>query len=74
MDTTHMEQVYSPPDISGATNQGTNGVTNQDQNKMPYIDLLPAYTDANNKAIENGSVPSYLEPLIRNYFSSLAPQ
>jgi hypothetical protein len=40
---------------------------------VPYIDVLPNYTEAYRRAIESGKVPASLQQLVKKYFSSLEP-
>jgi hypothetical protein len=41
--------------------------------RVPYIDVLPGYTEAYRKAVEAGQVPASLQTLVKKYFSSLEP-
>jgi hypothetical protein len=41
--------------------------------RVPYIDVLPGYTEAYRKAVEAGQVPVSLQALVKKYFSSLEP-
>jgi hypothetical protein len=52
----------------GATEPG-----NSNPNRVPYIDVLPGYTEAYRKAVESGQVPVSLRALVKKYFSSLEP-
>jgi hypothetical protein len=41
--------------------------------RVPYINVLPGYTEAYRKAVEAGQVPVSLQALVKKYFSSLEP-
>ena len=71
------ESVYSPSQTDGSSQAAgqRNGNTLQSgsggTSQVPYVEVLPAYTDAYHKAMDNGDVPVYLQPVIRDYFSAL---
>jgi hypothetical protein len=78
------ESIYSPLQPDGLAQPGANGQPASPGNgvlsngtagesQVPYIDVLPSYSDAYHRALDNGDVPVYLQPVIRDYFSSLAP-
>ena len=46
---------------------------NSNPSRVPYIDVLPGYTEAYRKAVEAGQVPVSLQALVKKYFSSLEP-
>ncbi len=46
---------------------------NSNPSRVPYIDVLPGYSDAYRKAVEAGQVPVSLQALVKKYFSSLEP-
>ena len=72
------ESVFAPqqsgtqtPQLNNGQGSQGNAITGTDQ--VPYIEVLPSYSDAYHKGVQNGDVPAYLQPVVRDYFSSLAP-
>jgi hypothetical protein len=53
--------------------QGDTAPGDQNLSRVPYVDVLPNYTEAYRQAFESGRVPVGLRALVRKYFSSLEP-
>ena len=86
---TSYEQIYAPTLLGGAGGPivdlpgsaqdgnviGQSSTTPADpgQSLVPYNQVLPQYEQANQKAIDNGSIPFQFAQIIRSYFGSLKP-
>ena len=44
-----------------------------EQSFVPYYEVFPQYEASVRQALQSGTIPLALRPLIRDYFSSLAP-
>jgi len=53
--------------------EGDTAPGDQNVSRVPYVDVLPNYTEAFRQAIESGKVPVNLRGLVKKYFSSLEP-
>ena len=53
--------------------QGDTAPGDLNASRVPYVDVLPNYTEAYRQAIESGQVPVGLRALVKKYFSSLEP-
>lgn len=51
----------------GAEPGGPDGAT------VPYLDVLPVYTEAYRRALNRGEIPLHLRSLVRDYFTQLEP-
>ena len=72
VDNTGYESIYAPQ-VGEANNNNANLQDNAAANQVPYVDMLSSYNSINNQKIENGSVPEYLAPLVKDYFESISP-
>ena len=67
------ETIFSPVQPGSQYQPGTAVNGNTNESLVPYVNVLPSYSNAYHKALDNGEVPVYMQPVIRDYFSSLAP-
>ncbi len=86
---TPFEQIYAPTlmggeggptvQLSGSAQggdvigQSPNTSTSSGQSLVPYTQALPQYQQANQKAIQGGSIPLQFTQIVRSYFDSLQP-
>ncbi|MBI5839063.1 MAG: hypothetical protein HZB19_03075 [Chloroflexi bacterium] len=83
------EQIYAPsllggeggPDVQLPTDgqdgetigEGQTTEAQPGESLVPYNEVFSQYNEANQRAIENGSIPFQFMQIIRNYFDSLKP-
>jgi hypothetical protein len=86
---TSYEQIYAPTLLGGeggpivnlpgsaqggdVVGQGPTTPTDPGQSLVPYNQVLPQYEQANQNAIDNGSIPFQFIQIIHSYFDSLKP-
>jgi hypothetical protein len=84
------DSVYAPQRLGGAsetdlslsTNDAeTNAIgginssfTQNAQSSVPYSQVYSSYKESTQQALESGSIPLSLQPIVREYFSSLDPK
>jgi hypothetical protein len=84
------DSVYAPQRLGGASETdlslGTNdaesnaiggidsSVTQNAQSSVPYSEVYSSYKESAQQALESGSIPLSLQPIVRDYFSSLDPK
>ena len=84
------DSVYAPQRLGGASETdlslGTNNaqsnaiggidssVTQNAQSSVPYSQVYSSYKESTQQALESGSIPLSLQPIVREYFSSLDPK
>lgn len=83
------EQIYAPDRLGGEgeevtlpgsgepgddiVGQGDASPGEDDQSRVPYVDVFAAYAQIARQAIDSGQVPAHLRSLVRDYFSALEP-
>jgi hypothetical protein len=58
---------------SEVTGQGSTSPGDPSQSTVPYIDVYANYAEAYRQAVESGQVPGYLQNIVQDYFTQLAP-
>jgi hypothetical protein len=53
--------------------EGPSGEQDAGDVTVPYVEVLPGYTDAAYEAVDTGDYPVTLSDIIKQYFSSLQP-
>jgi len=74
--TSETELSLSPGDV--ADNNAIGGIsstfTQNAQSSVPYSEVYSSYEESTQQALESGSIPLSLQPIVREYFSSLNPR
>jgi hypothetical protein len=55
------------------TGEGVVSPGELDESRVPYVQVMPLYERIYREAMENPQLPTYLRPIVRDYFSYLEP-